>query len=138
MINDLDRQQRRRESTREPFERLCMPYLGLRRFLAHGGSELPVFRRLDKALTAYREFRHAHNQDLNMGDGELNLCVRVVADQFASDIAACAGAEQDAETIAWVLAGLRCPRRPFCQGCVACFTITTPMRPHGQPERYGS
>ncbi len=30
--------------------------------------------------------------------------------------------------VTWVLAGMRCPKRPFCTGCQGCFTITAPNR----------
>jgi hypothetical protein len=53
------------------------------------------------------------------------------ADQFARDIESAAHeAGQDPATIAWVVAGLRCPDKPFCTGCRSCFTITAPLRPN--------
>jgi len=57
--------------------------------------------------------------------------VRVTADSLAALIDATATAKQDAYTIAWVVAGLRCRRQPFCAGCGACQTVTSPHR--GQP-----
>jgi hypothetical protein len=104
-----------------------MRFLGLDRYRGRRG-ELPVAKRLSEAIWALREWRDANGQDRNMGDGELNLGVRVVADALAGEIAAFATAEQDASTVAWVLAGLRCPAQPFCTGCRSCQTVTAPHR----------
>lgn len=117
-------EQRRAKAT-EPFKQLCAPFLGV-------AVDTPVARRLRDAQWAHQEYRDAHGQDRNMGGYDLSLGVRVVADQLARDIEdAAATAGQDPATIAWVLAGLRCPRRPFCTGCGACFTVTSPLRPMG-------
>jgi hypothetical protein len=61
-------------------------------------------------------------------DEEAGLAVRVTADSLAGQIDAAATAKQDAYTIAWVVAGRRCRRQPFCVGCGACQTVTSPHR----------
>lgn len=124
MATDWDAIERRREETRGPFEELSRPYLHLT-----GWSTGRTAKRLEKALRALREYRWAHNQEPTMGSGDLILGVRVVADELAAQIQEKAGPEQDPATIAWVLAGMRCPSRPFCTGCSSCFTITAPNRP---------
>ncbi len=117
------------EDARGPFNAL-MRYMTL----DHGdvwGRRRPAqaFRRVVAAFAAVRTWRNANNQNLQPDELEA-LAVRVCADQFARDIEdAASGGPHDPATIAWVLAGLRCPRRPFCRGCRACFTITSPLRP---------
>lgn len=92
------------------------------------GIGLPAFERLKQALRDVREFRYASNY--RGGDYETEqLAVRVVSDALAGQIQASASDNQDADTIAWVIAGLRCKRRPFCQGCRSCQTVTSPLRP---------
>lgn len=88
---------------------------------------LPVYRRLEEALQAMRSHRRLNNQADRQED-EVSLGVRIVADSMASEISAAAGEGQDSATIAWVVAGLRCPSRPFCRGCDACFTVDAPHR----------
>lgn len=122
--------ERRVEKARSPFEAI-RGYLGIdygdwtnrRRGAA-------VFRRVTDAVSAVREWRYANNQSLQ--DHELEIvAIRVSADQFAREIEdAAGGTELDAATISWVLAGLRCSRRPFCTGCLTCFTVTSPHRPN--------
>lgn len=114
------------EKARGPFERL-RGLMSVQRYRAMGAGELPVYRRLNDALWALRDWRLANNQQQRMED-EVSLCIRVVNDSMASEISAAAGAGQDPATIAWVVAGLRCPLRPFCQGCDACFTVDAPHR----------
>lgn len=98
-------------------------FLHLREF----GWAVPAFKRLQKATLDLREFRRVFSQ--RGGDyEELTLAVRLVADTFASEIGAAADENQDAATVAWVVAGLRCPMRPFCTGCQTCQTITSPNR----------
>lgn len=128
----LVRQRLKEERTEGPFRELVARFLGVGRYTPGGRKfvpeHLPVFERLDKALTALREFRRARNQRFGGPDEEIGLAVAVVADELAAQIAAKASPEHDHATVAWVLAGLRCPRRPFCTGCPACFTVTSPLR----------
>lgn len=126
----LVKQCREEERTEVPFRELVVPFLGVSRYTGTTflPKRLPIFERLDKALTALREFRRARNQGFGGPDEEIGLAVAVVADELAVQIAASAGPEHDHTTVAWVLAGLRCPRRPFCGGCRACFTVTSPLR----------
>jgi hypothetical protein len=125
---------RKIEAARGPFD-ATLPYATL----DHGdawGRRRPAeaFRRVVKAFSAVRNWRDVNNQRMHSDELEA-LAVRVCADQFARDIEdAASGSQHDPATIAWVLAGLRCPRRPFCQGCRACFTITSPLRPMGDGE----
>lgn len=120
----LTKQRARIERARGPFEAI-RDYMGL----ADWGRGAPVGRRLHDALAALREWRNANNQNHSPSD-DLMLSVRIVADQLASEIEGAAGPEHDRATVAWVLAGMRCPLRPFCTGCRACFTITSPHRPN--------
>jgi hypothetical protein len=117
----------RQEKAEGPFKELVSPFLDLA-----GWSTGRTAKRLKNALWALHEYRSAHQKDENMGSGPLTLSVRVVADELANQIqeAASDPAEHgvDAATIAWVLAGMRCPSQPFCTGCTACFTITAPNR----------
>lgn len=127
MRDDFERQMAERkrwqERTEGPWRELCERFLGL-------SARSRTFRRLEQARWAYREYRDAHQQDREMGGYELHLAVRVVADELARQIQeAAADRLLDPATIAWVLAGMRCPSQPFCTGCSACFTITAPNRP---------
>lgn len=90
------------------------------------GGRLPVYERLDKALSALRQWRYVNNQQDRTED-QISLAIRIVCDAMATQITE-AGAGQDPATIAWVVAGLRCPRRPFCKGCPGCFTVDAPHR----------
>jgi len=91
------------------------------------GMGLPAFERLVEANRAVRGWRQASNT--RGGDyEEEKLAVRVVADSLANQIAA-AAPDQDDTTLLWVLAGLRCPSRPFCSGCPSCQSVTSPLRP---------
>lgn len=119
---------RRVERARGPFE-VVRPYLGIDRgSFMENRPGAAVALRVDRATDAVREWRYANDQ--RNQDREIEtVAIRVAADQFARDIEdAAAAAGQDAATIAWVVAGLRCPCRPFCTGCDACFTITAPHR----------
>jgi len=123
----LVEQRKRIEKARGPFE-------AIRRFLhvdrgdVWGRGRLPVYEKLNTALAALREWRHANNQQDRTED-QVCLSIRVVCDAMATQIGeAGAGAGQDPATIAWVVAGLRCPSRPFCQGCESCFTVDAPHR----------
>jgi hypothetical protein len=86
-----------------------------------------VLTKLDNALRALREWRRANNQQ-QRPDDEVALAIRIVCDAMATEITQSAGAREDPATIAWVTAGLRCPRQPFCTGCDSCFTIDAPHR----------
>ncbi len=130
----LAERDRKIEAARGPFE-------AVRRFFSLDRGDVwgrrpasEAFSRLVKATSAVRQWRYVNNQQLQTDELEA-LAVRVCADQFARDIEdAASGGPHDSATIAWVLAGLRCPRRPFCRGCRACFTITSPLRPTGDNE----
>ena len=127
----LVKQRQEEERTERPFKELAMPFLGVGRFTGTTKfmpQRVTVFERVDSALRALREFRRARNQNFAGPDEEVGLAIAVTADELAAQIAAKAGPEQDHTTIAWVLAGLRCPRRPFCTGCPGCFTVTSPLR----------
>jgi hypothetical protein len=120
------------EAAREPFEAI-LPYLDLDEGDGWGrrkGSR--ALHRLKEATKALHRWRSVNNQQMQGNEVE-KLAVRVVAAQMADDIAE-ASTGQDPHTIAWVLAGLRCPRRPFCTGCNACFTVTSPLRHSGPQE----
>lgn len=114
----------RRAAAQARFDRLCAGFLHLGK-----AGHNRIGARLEAALSALRGYRDAHNQDRNVGNGETILAARVVADELAAQIQESAGPGQDPATIAWVLAGLRCPNQPFCTGCQGCFTITSPHRP---------
>lgn len=127
----LRRQREDKERTENGFQAI-QQFLDLDEGQAWGRRPPRVLTRLRDALEALRAYRRAHNQN-DFGGYEEKLAVRIVADQFAVDIESAAGdrADLDLYTIAWVLAGIRCPRRPFCRGCPACFTITSPHREAG-------
>lgn len=127
MADWIKEKQERIEKARGPFERLCMPMMGVDNGGVWDGNRLPVFERVKAALWALREWRQVNNQQQRSED-EAALAVRVVADSMASEIQGAASGEQDAATIAWVVAGLRCPRRPFCRGCDSCFSVDAPHR----------
>lgn len=123
----LVEQRRRVEAARAPFEAI-MRFLHVDIGDIWRGPRLPVYEKLDKALAALREWRHANNQQQRTED-QVALAIRIVCDAMAGEIADAAGAGgQDPATIAWVVAGLRCPRRPFCKGCESCFTVDAPHR----------
>lgn len=133
-MTDFDRRRAERdkkiEAARGPFEAV-IHYLHLRLPGWSSRERSPkVYERVTKARAAVREWRYVNNQQ--MQDNELEiLSIRIAADQFARDIEAAAHeAGQDPATIAWVVAGLRCPDKPFCTGCRSCFTITAPLRPN--------
>ncbi len=94
--------------------------------LGNYGFGVPAFDRLREAGFAVRGWRQKSRS--RGGDyDDVILGVRVSADAFASDILAAAEG-RDPDTIAWVVAGLRCPARPFCKGCTSCQTVTSPLR----------
>jgi hypothetical protein len=101
-----------------------MPLLGL----AKSGYGCEAYRRAERARFALSGWRRAAGQRQDYGE-ELALTVRVAAATFADQIEAAAPARMDDEAIRWVLAGLRCPAQPFCAGCTACQTVTSPHRP---------
>ncbi len=110
------------------------PFRAIQRFLDLDVVRPPTaLTRVKEAVSALVAYRRARNQPM-FGDYEHTVVVRVCADQFAIEMADAAGERPDLDqyTIAWVLAGLRCPRRPFCRGCRACFTITAPLRDAGE------
>lgn len=115
------------ERARPAFEKLPM-WLTVN-FGSVLGEQYPrsVLAKLSKAFTALREWRHA-NQQSPREDDQVALAIRIVCDAMATEIGEAAGGREDPATIAWVQAGLRCPRQPFCRGCDACFTIDAPHR----------
>jgi len=129
--------ERQRATRQERIEKATGPFEDVRRFLsldipAWDSRRRPVraFLRVRDGFRAVRAWREANQQRMQTDELE-KLAVRICGDQFARDIEdAAPGAGQDPNTIAWVVAGLRCPRRPFCTGCSACFTITSPNRPN--------
>lgn len=111
----------------DAFHRLCSGWMDVDQGGVWDRRSLPAYKRLQEALRALRRHRRVNNQQEREED-EVSLGVRIVADSMASEISAAAGADQDRATIAWVVAGLRCPRRPFCLGCNSCFTVDSPAR----------
>jgi hypothetical protein len=140
-VSETDFERRRFErqmaERQERIEKARGPFQDLFRF-AHlnipswssGGRPVRAFERVRAGFMAVREWRNANQQNMQTDELEM-LAVRLCADQFAREIEDTAsGAGQDPATIAWVVAGLRCPSRPFCTGCSRCFTITSPHRPN--------
>lgn len=104
-----------------------------RRFSHIGGfrSGQPVFKAVLQAMRDIREYRQARNQSHDIYD-EVATAVTATAEALALAIeesATRADVTLDDATIRWVAAGLRCQIRPFCSGCAACQTITSPLRP---------
>lgn len=101
-------------------------YLGIER---HGPGS-GVFRRVQQAMWDVRTYRQESNTGVDAFYEQVTVATRVAADTLAAQIDATAGADPrlDPYTVAWVTAGLRCPRTPFCQGCTACQTVTSPLR----------
>jgi len=126
---DHEHEQRRQEQEKarvdlEPW----MDYLGTTFVGETLSARQPyVYRRVAAALGAVRRWRQVSN---TLGDDyeTEGVAVRVTAEALAGQIDAAATARQDPGTIAWVVAGLRCRRRPFCTGCGACQTVTSPHR----------
>lgn len=132
----LVRKRERIERARGPFDAI-MRFLTLDRGDWRSLAGAAVALRVDRATDAVREWRHVNDQALQ--DREIEtVAIRVAADQFAREIEQAAAATgQDRATIAWVVAGLRCPLRPFCTGCQTCFTVTSPHRADVQFDRSG-
>ncbi len=134
---DFDRFERRKAERDRVIAEARGPFEALRRFAhltipAWDSRRRPAraFERVREGFRAVEQWRYATNQQVQTNELEM-LAVRLCADQFAREIEDAAHeAGQDQATIAWVLAGLRCPSRPFCVGCSACFTITAPHRPN--------
>jgi len=119
-VNDFERAMRRREEA----EQRVKPWL---RFLGLHHSSL-LRKRVREAAGARLDHQQT-SQTLSFDMYEIaELCARVTADTLASQIEAAADGEQDFYTIRWVVAGLRCPAKPFCTGCIACQTVTAPTR----------
>jgi hypothetical protein len=117
-----DEQERKREAARAKFDQWSK-YLHLHKW----GWGSDTFMRLHHATSDVQEFRRLSNY--RGGDYEEQvLAVRLVADTLADQIQAAADG-QDPATVAWVVAGLRCPSTPFCRGCASCQTVTSPLRP---------
>lgn len=128
--SDFDRQMRARderiEKARGPFQALPAWRIDFGDVWGHRKAPA-VVKKLREGLAALREWRRANNQQ-ESADDEVSLAITIVADTMAGEIAAAATNQQDSTTIAWVVAGLRCPRRPFCTGCESCFTVDAPHR----------
>jgi hypothetical protein len=128
--SDFDRRRRARD---ERIEKARGPFKALPAWRIDFGDpwsnrKAPaVVTKLRDALFALREWRRANNQQ-ERDDDEVSLAITIVAGTMAGEIAAAATSQQDSATIAWVVAGLRCPRRPFCTGCESCFTVDAPHR----------
>jgi hypothetical protein len=130
MADWITEKNERVERARGPFERLCLGRMTV-------SSKSSVADRVRAALWALHDWRQVNNQQ-ERGEEEAALAVRIVAESMASEIAATAGESQDPGTIAWVVAGLRCPRQPFCRGCDACYTVDAPHRADVQFTATGS
>lgn len=128
MDRDIAQRRARQDAAGPGFERWSR-FLGLRAW----GFDVEAFERVRRAIRDVTEYRRAHNQRGADYEDEI-FAVRVCADTFASQIEAAAG-DRDADTISWVVAGLRCPQAPFCTGCPACQTVTSPARPNVEPKR---
>lgn len=102
--------------------------------LAGWGYRLPAFRAIQEALQAIGEQRRTSGYRGLDYETE-TVAVRVLGRHFANEVQAAATDEHDPATIAWVIAGLRCPAQPFCTGCSSCFTIAAPIRPNEAPNR---
>ncbi len=103
-----------------------MRYLSIERH----GRRSGVFQRVKQAMWDVQNFRQESNTDLDHFGEQATVATRVAADTLATQIDAAAGTDRrlDPYTVAWVTAGLRCPLTPFCQGCTACQTVTSPLR----------
>lgn len=127
-------EQRRR---RERIEAARVRFDRSRKYLHLGDRwRLRVFTSAVEAAADIREWRDANNQA--RGDYEDEVVVLNVAREVWADEIQEAAAEDplmDPVTVATILAGLRCPSRPYCTGCVACQTVTAPHRPCREPER---
>lgn len=120
------RREAHRAETKANFERS-------KRFAHMGGFRVgqPVFEAVKQAMWDIREYRQAYNQLHEFYD-EVATAVTATADALAiaiEDAASSAAMPLDDDTIRWVVAGMRCPARPFCTGCASCQTITSPLRP---------
>lgn len=121
---------------REIAERKCEEEAALpgfdrwRKFLhlAGFGWDVTAFKRLVKAREEIDRFRRA-NRTYDYGGYEREIvAIRVAADTFANQIEAEGFADHDPVTLRWVIAGLRCPQRPFCAGCDSCQSVIAPER----------
>lgn len=95
------------------------------------GQDVPAFKRALEAQWDIREHRQSHN--LRGGDHEeLHIALNVARETWAMEIQeACQGQpDLDPHTVAVIVAGLRCPARPYCTGCPSCQTVTAPTRPN--------
>lgn len=110
-------------------------FMGLRNY----GIDVPAFRRIEDAIRTARDFRRANTNGGQLVSYEpLCLSVRIAADQFAIEIedhAHDAGSDLDLSTVRTIVAGLRCPARPYCKGCPSCQTITAPVRENTAARR---
>lgn len=130
---DFDRRIEEQKREREAALDALRPYFDFLR-LANYGFAVPACKRVSDGLRALARHRRAANVPHGTNEEE-QLAVRLCADTFANEIVAAATDEQDAATVAWVVAGLRCSWRPFCPGCEVCQTVTAPTRPDDPPVR---
>ena len=125
---DRERHEREQAEALAAFDRwrryLGSSYVGSDMF---NSRKVAIFGRVEEAMRAVRSWRTVSG---SMGDSDelAGVAVRVAAETLANQVAAAAGDKLDPYTIAWVVAGLRCRRQPFCVGCEACQTVTSPHR----------
>jgi hypothetical protein len=107
-----------------------------RRFVSFSSNKMrvPLFNRVRDACSDVRQWRYVSN---SLGDDyeQEIVAILVTADTLAAQIEANAPTTADPVTIAWVTAGLRCKAQPFCTGCKACQTVTSPLRPNAEIPR---
>lgn len=131
-----EREEARRAAVKVEFDRWYQ-FLGGLRLGGLGYRGCEIYERVIKATKAIREYRYVMNQPVQ--DNELEvLAIRITADAFASQIAAAADRSKDPDTVAWVVAGLRCTAQPFCTGCASCQTVTSPHRHAGLDPQGGA
>lgn len=122
---------------RERIEKARVRLERSRKYLHLGDRwRLRAFTKAVEAAADIREWRQANNQA--RGDYEDEVVVmNVVREVWADEIqeAAAGDPQMDPHTVAVILAGLRCPSRPYCRGCPACQTVTAPTRPNIEPKR---
>lgn len=95
------------------------------------GEGVPAFRKAREAQWDIRSQRRARNV-AGRDYEDLHIALNVARETWASEIEqACQGQpDLDPHTVAVIVAGLRCPARPYCTGCPSCQTITAPTRPN--------
>lgn len=99
--------------------------------LREWGEGVPAFRAARQAQWDIQSFRRANNYQ-GRDYEDLHVALNVARETWAGEIQeACQGdPDLDPHTVAVIVAGLRCPSRPYCTGCPACQTVTAPTRPN--------